>query len=167
MKDEIIIYQPDEQSVSLEVRIEEDTVWLTQTQMADLFQTTRNNITLHISNIFKENELDEISVGKKSLLTASDGKKYRTKFYNLDVIISVGYRVKSVRGTQFRIWANKVLKDYLLKGYAVNQRFDRIEKDMNYLKTKVDELDFQIRTSLPLDSLDQINYFCQPNFKTK
>lgn len=149
MKDEIIIYQPDEHSVSLEVRIEEDTVWLTQAQMADLFQTTRNNITLHISNVFKENELDEISVGKESLLTASDGKKYKTKFYNLDVIISVGYRVKSVRGTQFRIWANKVLKDYLLKGYAVNQRFERIEKDVNYLKNKVDEFDFQIRTSLP------------------
>lgn len=149
MKDEIIIYQPDEHSVSLEVRIEEDTVWLTQAQMADLFQTTRNNITLHISNIFKENELDESSVGKESLLTASDGKKYKTKFYNLDVIISVGYRVKSVRGTQFRIWANKVIKDYLLKGYAVNQRFERIEKDVNYLKNKVDEFDFQIRTSLP------------------
>lgn len=149
MKDEIIIYQPDEHSVSLEVRIEEDTVWLTQAQMADLFQTTRNNITLHITNIFKENELDEISVGKESLLTASDGKKYKTRFYNLDVIISVGYRVKSVRGTQFRIWANKVLKDYLLKGYAVNQRFERIEKDVKYLKNKVDEFDFQIRTSLP------------------
>lgn len=148
MKDEIIIYQPDEHSVSLEVRIEEDTVWLTQAQMADLFQTTRNNITLHITNILNENELDEISVGKESILTASDGKKYKTKFYNLDVIISVGYRVKSVRGTQFRIWANKVLKDYLLKGYAVNQRFERIEKDVNYLKNKVDEFDFQIRTSL-------------------
>lgn len=149
MKDEIIIYQPDEHSVSLEVRIEGDTVWLTQAQMADLFQTTRNNITLHISNIFRENELDEISVGKESLLTASDGKKYKTKFYNLDVIISVGYRVKSFRGTQFRIWANKVLKDYLLRGYAVNQRFERIEKDVNYLKNKVDEFDFQIRTNLP------------------
>lgn len=149
MKDEIIIYQPDEQSITLEVRIEEDTVWLTQAQMADLFQTTRNNITLHISNIFKENELVENSVGKESLLTASDGKKYKTKIYNLDVIISVGYRVKSIRGTQFRIWANKVLKDYLLKGYAVNQRFERIEKDVNFLKSKVDEFDFQIRTNLP------------------
>ncbi len=129
----IIIYQANEQSTRLEVRIEEDTVWLTQAQMADLFQTTRNNITLHISNIFKEKELDEISVGKKSLLTAGDGKKYKTKFYNLDIIISVGYRVKSIRGTQFRIWANKVLKDYLLRGYAVNQRFDRIEKDVHLL----------------------------------
>ena len=106
MKNEIIIYQADETSTRLEVRIEEDTVWLTQAQMAVLFQTSRNNITLHISNIFKENELNEISVSKESLHTASDGKKYKTKFYNLDVIISVGYRVKSIRGTQFRIWAN-------------------------------------------------------------
>ncbi len=95
MKDEIIIYQPDEQSVRLEVRIEEETVWLTQAQMAELFQTTRNNITLHISNIFKENELVENSVGKESLLTASDGKKYKTNLYNLDVIISVGNHFKN------------------------------------------------------------------------
>lgn len=101
---EIILYQPDE-TVRLEVRLEDDTVWLTQAQMAELFQTTRNNVTLHISNIFKEGELEESSVRKESLLTAADGKKYRTKFYNLDVIISVGYRVKSLRGTQFRQWA--------------------------------------------------------------
>ncbi len=112
MKDEIIIYQADETSTRLEVRIEEDSVWLTQSQMAELFQTTRNNVSLHISNIFKEKELNEISVGKDSLLTASDGKKNKTKFYNLDVIISVGYRVKSIRGTQFRIWANQVLNNY-------------------------------------------------------
>jgi hypothetical protein len=94
--------------------------------MADLFQTTRNNITLHISNIFRERELDEFSVCKDYLLTASDGKKYRTKIYSLDVIISVGYRVKSKRGTQLRIWDNKVLKDYLLKGYAVNNCFENM-----------------------------------------
>jgi len=149
MKDEIIIYQAEESSTRLEVKIEDDTVWLTQSQMAELFKTTRNNITLHISNIFKENELNENSVDKESLLTASDGKKYKTKFYNLDVIISVGYRVKSIRGTQFRIWANKVLKDYLLKGYAVSQRFERIENDVHYLKSKVDEIDFQLHTNLP------------------
>ena len=89
---------------------------------------TRNNVTLHIGNIFKERELEQISVCKDSLLTAKDGKNYKTKFYNLDVIISIGYRVKSQRGTQFRIWANRVLKDYLLKGYVLNQRVDRIEK---------------------------------------
>jgi len=149
MKNEIILYQPEDTSVRLEVKIEDETVWLTQAQMAELFQTTRNNITLHISSIFKENELDKISVCKESLLTASDGKKYKTKYYNLDVIISVGYRVKSKRGTQFRIWANKVLKEYLLRGYAVNQRVDRLEYDVHKIKNKLDEIDFQIKTSLP------------------
>jgi hypothetical protein len=92
-KGEIIIYQADDQSTLLEVRIEDETVWLTQMQMAELFQTTRNNVTLHISNIFKERELEQISVCKDSLLTAQDGKNYKTKLYNPDVIISVGYRV--------------------------------------------------------------------------
>jgi len=120
-KGEIVLYQPDD-SVRLEVRLQDDTVWLTQQQMAELFNTTRNNITLHIGNIFKEGELDANSVRKESLLTALDGKKYRTKFYNLDVIISVGYRVKSKVGTRFRQWALAVLKDYLLRGYAVHQQ---------------------------------------------
>jgi hypothetical protein len=129
-KGEIIIYQMDRESSMLEVRIEDETVWLTQSQMSELFQTTRNNITLHISNIFKEEELQEVSVCKESLLTAADGKEYKTKLYNLDVIISVGYRVKSTRGTQFRIWANGILKSYLLKGYAINQRVERIERKL-------------------------------------
>lgn len=147
---EIVIYKStDTNNFQLEVRVEDETVWLTQAQMADLFQTTRNNVTLHISNVFKENELQENSVCKDSLLTASDGKKYKTKLYNLDVIISVGYRVKSKRGTQFRIWANKILKEYLLKGHAVNHRFEKIEGDVWYLKNKVDEIDFQINTNLP------------------
>ncbi len=147
---EIVIYKStDTNNFQLEVRVEDETVWLTQAQMADLFQTTRNNVTLHISNVFKENELQENSVGKDSLLTASDGKKYKTKLYNLDVIISVGYRVKSKRGTQFRIWANKILKDYLLKGHAINHRFEKIEGDVWHLKNKVDEIDFQIKTNLP------------------
>ena len=120
-KGEIVLYQPDD-NVRLEVRLQDDTVWLTQQQMAELFSTTRNNITLHIGNIFKEGELDVNSVRKESLLTALDGKKYRTKFYNLDVIISVGYRVKSKVGTRFRQWALAVLKDYLLRGYAVHQQ---------------------------------------------
>ena len=127
---EIIVYQPDE-ALKLDVRVENDTVWLTQVQMAELFQTTRNNVTLHIRNIFKEGELREDSVGKESLLTAADGKKYRTKLYNLDVIISVGYRVKSIRGTQFRQWALQILKEYLLRGYSVNQRLLNMEDSIN------------------------------------
>ena len=114
--------------------------------MADLFQTTRNNITIHIGNIFKEKELEEISVGKDSLLAARDGKKYHTKFYNLDVIISVGYRVKSQRGTQFRIWANRVLREFLLKGHVLNQRVDRIESKLIDYDQKFDML---IKTNLP------------------
>jgi len=145
-KAEIIIYQLDEESESLEVRIGDETVWLTQAQMSELFQTTRNNITLHISNIFKEKELQKSSVCKDYLLTAKDGKSYKTKFYNLDVIISVGYRVKSQRGTQFRIWANKVLKEYLLKGYVINQRIERIE---NKLVEHDQKFDFLIKTNIP------------------
>ena len=120
-KNEIILYQPDE-TVKLEVRMSEETVWLTQQQMTILFETSKQNISLHINNIFKERELDKDSVVKEYLTTAADGKNYRTRIYNLDVIISVGYRVKSKRGTQFRIWANSILKDYLLRGYALNNR---------------------------------------------
>jgi len=127
---EIILYQTQDNQTALEVRFEEETVWLTQLQMGELFLTTRNNITLHISNIFKENELVEKSVCKDFLLTAKDGKAYQTKIYNLDVIISVGYRVKSQRGTQFHIWANKILKKYLLKGHVLNQRVDKIERKL-------------------------------------
>ena len=121
---EIILYQPDNE-VKLEVRLEEETVWLTQAQMAELFQTSKQNVSLHTNNIFKEKELSPDSVVKESLTTAADGKKYRVKYYNLDVIISIGYRVKSIRGTQFRQWANKVLKEYLLKGYSVNQHLSK------------------------------------------
>lgn len=135
---EIILYQPDS-TLSLDVRVENETVWLTQAQMSELFQTSRNNITLHVGNIFKEGELVRDSVCKNSLLTAADGKKYRTKLYSLDVIISVGYRVKSLRGTQFRQWANKVLKDYLLRGYSVNQRLLHMESriDLDYPSTTI------------------------------
>jgi hypothetical protein len=144
-KGEIVMYQPDE-TIRLEVRVEDETVWLTQQQMADLFLTTRNNVTLHIGNIFKEGELVESAVRKDSLLTAADGKKYRTKIYNLDVIISVGYRVKSKRGTQFRQWANQILKDYLLKGYVVNKRITVLEHQVADLTEKVN---FFVRSSLP------------------
>jgi len=138
---EIILYQSDSLSNHIAVRIEDETVWLTQMQMADLFRTTRNNVTLHIGNIFKEEELEASSVSKDFLLTASDGKKYKTKIYNLDVIISVGYRVKSKTGTQFRIWASKILKDYLLKGYALNNRIEVLEKKVNSIEIKNNEFD--------------------------
>lgn len=155
-ENEIILYQPDS-TLSLDVRVENDTVWLTQAQMTVLFQTTRNNITLHIRNIFKEGELEETSVCKESLLTAADGKRYKTKFYSLDVIISVGYRVKSIRGTQFRIWANKILKEHLLRGYSVNQRLlymeNRIDRRLsehdNQIKELSGKVDFFLKTSLP------------------
>ncbi len=142
---EIILYQPDS-TVKLEVRLENETVWLTQQQMSELFQTSKQNISLHINNIFKEGELDSNSVVKYSLTTASDGKKYKIKYYNLDVIISVGYRVKSLRGTQFRQWANRVIKEYLMKGYAVSQRFERLEYRMARTEEKID---FILNTSLP------------------
>jgi hypothetical protein len=144
---EIVIYRAsDSADFQIEVRVEDETVWLTQSQMSELFQTTRNNITLHISNIFKEKELEEFSVCKEYLLTAQDGKNYKTKLYSLDVIISVGYRVKSLRGTQFRIWANKILRDYLLKGYAINQRIDKIESKLDEHDQKFNLL---IKTNLP------------------
>ena len=155
-----MLYQPDD-NVRLEVRLQDDTVWLTQQQMAELFNTTRNNITLHIGNIFKEGELEVNSVRKESLLTAADGKNYRTKFYNLDVIISVGYRVKSKVGTRFRQWANGVLKDYLLRGYAVHQQVmalqqinlridaqnDRIARIEGALDQQQQQLDFVVRAN--------------------
>ena len=144
-KGEIIIYQSDDTSTHLDVLIDEDTVWLTQTQMVELFYSTKQNISLHINNIFKEGELSRNSVVKYSLTTASDGKKYKTSYYNLDVIISVGYRVKSQRGTQFRIWATRALKDYLLKGYIINQRVDRLEKKLWEHDQK---FDFLIKTNI-------------------
>ncbi len=143
---EIILYQPDDVPTKLEVRIEEDTVWLSQAQMVVLFDSTKQNISLHIKNIFYENELIRSSVVKDYLTTASDGKSYKISFYNLDVIISVGYRVKSKRGTQFRIWANLILREYLLKGYAINHRIDKIEKKLFEHDQKFDLL---IRTNLP------------------
>lgn len=117
---DIIMYTTDDGQVKIEVRLEDENVWLTQSAMVELFNTTKQNISLHIKNIFEENELDENSVVKENLTTASDGKNYKTKLYNLDLIISVGYRVKSIRGTQFRIWANKLIKEYLIRGYNLN-----------------------------------------------
>ena len=149
---EIILYQPDNE-VKLEVRIEDETVWLSIEEMSQLFGRDISVIGKHIRNIFKEGELLKKSVWAKFAYTASDGKTYQVDYYNLDVIISVGYRVKSHRGTQFRQWANKVLKDYLLRGYSVNQRLEQIdtriqkhEKRLDYLTDKVE---FFVRTSLP------------------
>jgi len=155
MKNEIILYQAKELPSRIEVRIEDETVWLNQDQMATLFGRNRVAITQHIGNIFKEGELDEEVVCKDFLLTTQHGaikgksQTRKIKIYNLDVIISVGYRVKSKQGTQFRIWANKILKDYLLKGYAVNKRIDRIEDNVHALIGRVNEIDLQIKTNLP------------------
>ncbi len=120
-KNEIVVYQPDE-TIRLDVRLGNDTVWLTQEQMGSLFGRDQSVIARHIGNIFKEGELDRDSVYAKFAYTARDGKCYQVAYYNLDVVISVGYRVKSVQGTRFRQWATNVLKDYLLRGYAFNQR---------------------------------------------
>lgn len=126
---EIILYQ-SENSTQLEVSIENETVWLTQAQIAELFGVMRQAITKHLKNIFTVGELIENSVSSILELTASDGKRYATKFYNLDAILSIGYRVNSKNATQFRIWANSILKEYLMKGYVLNQRMDRIERKM-------------------------------------
>ena len=119
-RNKFIMYTTDDGQVDIEVRLEDENVWLTQNSMAGLFDTTKQNISLHIKNIFEEKELEENLVVKECLTTAKDGKNYKTKFYNLDLIISVGYRVRSVRGIQFRIWANKLIKEYLIKGYNIN-----------------------------------------------
>lgn len=145
---EIILYQPDE-TVKLEVRMEDETVWLTQAQMVELFCSTKQNISLHINNIFKEGELAEKATVKEYLTVRTEGNrnvKRKITCYNLDVIISVGYRVKSVRGTQFRIWANSVLKEYLLKGYSINRRLSELETTVALHSEKID---FFVRTSLP------------------
>ena len=155
-KGEIVMYQPDE-TIRLEVRVENETVWLTQQQMAELFQITKQNVSLHVNNIFKEDELTESSVVKESLTTAKDGKRYKTKMYNLDVIISVGYRVKSKRGTKFRQWANRVLKEYIIRGYVLNQQLRMLEERMenkfqdydSKLKEIQGKVNFFVRSSLP------------------
>ena len=120
MENEIIIYQTQDGKTKIDVKIEDETVWLNQAQMVELFKSSKANISEHITHIFNEGELDENSVVRNFRTTASDGKNYNVKHYNLDVIISVGYRVKSLRGTQFRIWATQVLKEYLRKGFALN-----------------------------------------------
>lgn len=144
-KGEIILYHP-EVTIELEVRIEDETVWLTQTQIAELFGVKQPAISKHLKNIFSSGELIMNSVHSILEYTATDGKTYQTSFYNLDAILSVGYRVNSKNATQFRIWANKVLKDYLLKGYAINQRIENIEAKLLEHDQKID---FFVKTALP------------------
>jgi len=117
---EMLIYQTEDGLTKIDVNMQDETVWLSQAEMTKLFQTTKQNISLHINNIFKDGELEKASVVKEYLTTGADGKNYKTKFYNLDVIISVGYRVKSQRGVQFRIWATSILKEYIKKGFAMD-----------------------------------------------
>ena len=141
---EIIFYQPDE-AVRLEVRLENETVWLNRQQLAELFSRDIKTIGKHINNALKE-ELANVSVVAKFATTAADGKTYQMEYYNLDMILSVGYRVKSQRGVEFRRWSNKVLKEYLLKGHSVNQRLTQLEQRVSRTEEKID---FFVRTSLP------------------
>ena len=133
---EIVLYQP-EGEVKLEVRVENETVWLTQAQMAELFSATKQNVSLHIANIYKEGELQHNPTVKEYLTVQKEGKRSvsrKVSYYNLDVIISVGYRIKSIQGTRFRQWANKVLKDYMLKGYVVNPRMLALQSQQKLIE---------------------------------
>jgi hypothetical protein len=142
-KNEIILYQSNDLSEHIEVRLEGNTVWLSQDQLTLLFQRDQSVVSRHIRNVFKEGELEEKSNMQKMHIPNSDKP---VTFYNLDVIISVGYRVKSKQGTQFRIWATNVLRDYLLKGYAINQRMERIENNYENLSKEVSKISFQLKT---------------------
>lgn len=154
-ENEIILYQPDS-TLSLDVRVENETVWLNRNQLALLFDRDVKTIGKHINNALKE-ELDGLSVVANFATTASDGKTYQVEYYNIEMITSIGYRVKSKRGIQFRVWANKILRDYLLRGYSVNQRLiymeSRMDRRLSEHDKRLDELtdkvDFFIRTSLP------------------
>ena len=155
---QIVLYQPDE-SISLHVKIDGafKTVWLSLDQMAELFGRDRSVIGKHVRTIFKEGELQKDSVWAKFAYTASDGKTYQVDYYNLDVIISVGYRVKSIKGTRFRIWATSILRQYLLQGYSVNRHLIALQENMDKRMTHIEDvqakqqqqLDFFIRTSTP------------------
>lgn len=131
---EILMYQAEDGQTKIEVRYQDETVWLTQNQMVELFKSSKANVSEHIKHIFEEGELEENSVVRKFRTTASDGKSYQTNHYNLDVIISVGYRVKSHRGTQFRIWATQRLKEYIIKGFTMNDDLLKRAGGGNYFK---------------------------------
>ena len=152
---EIILYQPDSE-VRLEVRLEDETVWLTQAQIVELFQSSKANISEHIKNIYEQGELDESSTVRDFRTVRQEGRRYVERvltYYNLDAIISIGFRVNSKRRIQFRQWANKVLKEYLLKGHAVNYRLEqmdtRLQKHERQIECLTDKVDFFVRTSLP------------------
>jgi hypothetical protein len=150
-KNEIILYQLDELPEHIEVRLGDETVWLSMNQIAQLFNRDKSVISRHLSNVYKEGELSHnATVAKNATVQIEAGRQVtrEIEYYNLDVIISVGYRVKSKQGTQFRIWATRVLKDYLLKGYAINNRMNRLEDNFDSLKSKVDQIDLQINTGL-------------------
>jgi hypothetical protein len=152
MENQIILYQAENETTSLEVRLEDETVWLTQNQIIELFDSSKANISEHITNIFRSGELKELATVRKIRTVQIEGNRKVSRellHYNLDMIISIGYRVNSIRGTQFRIWANQVLKDYLLKGHAVNHRIDKLETEMHDVKNKLNEVDFHIKTALP------------------
>ena len=143
IRSHILFYQSEDGTSRIEVRLEEGTVWLTQALIAELYQTTKQNVSLHIRNIFNERELEEGSVVKEYLTTASDGKKYRTKFFNLDMILAIGYRVRSHRGTQFRRWATERLSEYLTKGFILDD--ERLKDGRNIGADYFDELLERIR----------------------
>jgi len=149
MKNEIILYQSDEVAEGIEVRLDEDTVWLSLNQIAKLFNRDKSVISRHLRNIYKEGELSkDATVAKNATVQFEAGRKVKRdiEYYNLDAIISVGYRVNSKQGTQFRIWATHVLRDYLLKGYALNQRMNRIENHVENLSNEVSKVSLQLKT---------------------
>jgi len=151
MKNEIVLYRPDDLTEHIEVRIDEETVWLNRQQISNLFNRDIKTIGKHINNVFSEGELDQKATVAKFATVQNEGGRMverQVEHYNLDIIISVGYRVKSKQGTQFRIWANRILKDYLLTGYAINNRMNRLEDSMETLKNKVNEIDLQIHSHL-------------------
>lgn len=164
---QIVLFKSSDGEVSLDVQADDETVWLSQDQMSFLFGTTKQNISLHINNCFREGELERSSVVKESLTTASDGKRYRTKYYNLDVIISVGYRVKSQRGVEFRRWATEVLRRYVIDGRAENeQRLLQLSQAVSLLERVADDLDTNqvleiVKSYAPaLDLLDDYDHQC-------
>ena len=177
-ENKIVIYQTEDGQTQIDVRLENETVWLTQAQMVELFQTTKQNVSLHVGNVFKEGELEQEATVKEYLTVQNEGNRKVTrkvKYYNLDVIISVGYRVKSKRGTAFRIWARKIIKDYLVKGYAVNERIRKEQigelrqlvqvvgrtisnQDLPNTTESQDLLDVVVDYTYALDTLDNYDF---------